>query len=132
VQTLKLLLGFIVIILFISCVFAFLGQSTRPLLADGAIVPLHVSYSPMDAIPSPSGSMARTKKIRLALSCGWRMHKKIPTAVLDSVGQVYRQPIATIRDLNLPFQNNPKRDSPSSAVINQFDLDQRKEVRSAV
>jgi hypothetical protein len=66
VQTLKLLLGFIVIILFISCVFAFLGQSTRPLLADGAIVPLHVSYSPMDAIPSPSGSMARTKKIRLA------------------------------------------------------------------
>jgi hypothetical protein len=25
--------------------------------------------------------------------------RKIPTAVLDSVGQVYREPIATIRDI---------------------------------
>jgi hypothetical protein len=30
--------------------------------------------------------------------------RKIPTAVLDSVGQVYRQPIATIRDINLHFK----------------------------
>jgi hypothetical protein len=40
-----------------------LGQSTRPMLADDAIVPRAVSYSPMNAISSPSGSMARTKKI---------------------------------------------------------------------
>jgi hypothetical protein len=50
----------------VLCVFAFLGQSTRPMLADGAIVPQPVSYSPMDAISSPSDSMARTKKIRMA------------------------------------------------------------------
>jgi hypothetical protein len=62
----KLLLGFFVTIAFISCVFAFLGQSARPVLADGAIVPQPISYSPIDAIPSPSGSMARTKKIRMA------------------------------------------------------------------
>jgi hypothetical protein len=48
------------------CVFVFLGQSTRPMLADGAIVPQHVSYSPIDAISSPSGSMARTKKLKMA------------------------------------------------------------------
>jgi hypothetical protein len=53
----------LVAILFISCVFAFLGQSTRPMLADDAIVPRPFSYSPMNAISSPSGSMARTKKI---------------------------------------------------------------------
>ena len=61
--------------------------------------------------------------------------RKIPSAVLDSVEQVCRTLIArirdsllaTIRDLNLSFQNNSKRGSPSSAVINQFDLDQRKE-----
>jgi hypothetical protein len=56
----KLLLGFFVTTSFISCVFAFSGQSTRPMLAEGAIVPQPVSYSPMDAISSPSGSMART------------------------------------------------------------------------
>ena len=48
---------------FVSCVFAFLGQSTRPMLADDAIVPRAISHSPMNAISSPSGSMARTKKI---------------------------------------------------------------------
>jgi hypothetical protein len=62
----KPLLGFFVSILFISCVFAFLGQSKHPILADVAIAPLPVSYSPMDAMPSPSGSMARTKKTRMA------------------------------------------------------------------
>jgi len=60
------LLGFFVTISFVSCVFAFLGQSTRPILADGAIVLQSVSYSPMEAISSPSGSMARTKKIKMA------------------------------------------------------------------
>ncbi|MGA8481386.1 MAG: hypothetical protein WB696_25740 [Chthoniobacterales bacterium] len=54
----------LVITALVLCVFAFLGQSTRPMLADGAIVPQPVSYSPMDA--TPSGSMARTKKIRMA------------------------------------------------------------------
>jgi hypothetical protein len=34
--------------------------------------------------------------------------RKIPTAVLDSVGQVYRQPIATIRDINLHFKMTQK------------------------
>jgi hypothetical protein len=59
----KPLLGFFVTISFISFVFAFLGQSTRPMLADDAIVPRAISYSPMKAKSSPSGSMARTKKI---------------------------------------------------------------------
>jgi hypothetical protein len=59
-------LGLFVTISFISCVFAFLGQNTRLILADSTIVPQSVSYSPMDAISSPSGSMARTKKIRMA------------------------------------------------------------------
>jgi hypothetical protein len=62
----RLLLGFFVTIAFISCVFAFLGRSTRPMMADGAILPQPVSYSPMDAMSSLSGSMARTKKIRTA------------------------------------------------------------------
>ncbi|MFY9839037.1 MAG: hypothetical protein WAK55_21690 [Xanthobacteraceae bacterium] len=51
---------------FVFCVFAFFGQGSRPTLADSAIVPQPVSYSPMDAATSPSGSMARTKKIRMA------------------------------------------------------------------
>jgi hypothetical protein len=34
--------------------------------------------------------------------------RKIPTAVLDSVGQVYRQPIATIRDINFHFKITQK------------------------
>jgi len=59
----KRLIGFFVTISFVSCVFAFLGQSTRPMLADDAIVPPAISHSPMNAISSPSGSMARTKKI---------------------------------------------------------------------
>jgi hypothetical protein len=59
----KPLLGFFVAISFISCVFAFLGQSTRPMLADDAIVSRAISHSPMNAISSPSGSIARTKRI---------------------------------------------------------------------
>jgi hypothetical protein len=62
----KPLLAFFVPISFIFCVFVFLGQSTRPILADHAIVPQPDSYSPMDATSSPSSSMARTKKIRMA------------------------------------------------------------------
>jgi hypothetical protein len=57
---------FFLTVAFIFCVFAFLCQGSRPTLADGAIVPQPVSYSPMDAAPSPSGSVARTKKIRMA------------------------------------------------------------------
>ena len=59
----KPLRGLFVAISFISCVFAYLGQSTRPILGDDTIVPRTISYSPMNAISSPSGSMARTKKI---------------------------------------------------------------------
>jgi hypothetical protein len=71
------LVEFFVTVSFISCVFAILGQSTRPLLGDGAIVPQSVSYSPMNAISSPSGSMARTKKIRTACyPVGGRRPKK--------------------------------------------------------
>ena len=62
----KPLLGFFVAISFVSCVFAFLGQSTRPTLADGAIVPQPVSYSPMDGAFIPSGLTARTSKLRMA------------------------------------------------------------------
>jgi hypothetical protein len=62
----KPLLGSFIAISLISCVFVFLGQSTRPMLADGAIVPQPVSYSPLDAASSPSSSVARSKKIRMA------------------------------------------------------------------
>jgi hypothetical protein len=62
----KLLLGFFVGASFISCAFAFLGQSTRLILAGDPIVPQPVSYEPMDATSSPSGSLARTKKTRMA------------------------------------------------------------------
>jgi hypothetical protein len=62
----KLLLGFSLTIAFISCVFAFLGQSTRPMLADGAIVPQPVSYSPMVGASIASGLTARTSKLRMA------------------------------------------------------------------
>jgi hypothetical protein len=104
----KPLLGFFATVSFISCVFAFLGQSTRPISADGAIVPQPVSYSPVDAISSPSGSMARTKRSEWLVILWVAIARRIPTAVLDSVGQVYRTPIATIRDINSSFQNNPK------------------------
>jgi hypothetical protein len=50
----------------VLCVSAFLGQSTRPMLADDAIVSQPVSYSPVDAMPPPSGPVARNKKIRMA------------------------------------------------------------------
>jgi len=48
------------------CVFVFLGQSTCPMLADGAIVRQPVSYSTMDAISLPSGSIVRIKKLKMA------------------------------------------------------------------
>jgi len=50
---------------FVLCVFAFLGQGS-PTLAQSAVVPKPISYSPMDAVPSPSGSMAKIKKLRMA------------------------------------------------------------------
>jgi hypothetical protein len=62
----KLQCRFFLAAAFACCVFALLGKSTRPLLADGAIIPQPISYSPMDTTPSPSGSMARTKKVRIA------------------------------------------------------------------
>jgi len=62
----KPLLGSFIAFSFVFCVFVFSGQITRRMLADGAIVPQPVSYSPMDATSSPSSSMARTKKIRMA------------------------------------------------------------------
>jgi hypothetical protein len=51
---------------FVSCVFAFLGQGSRSTLAESTGLPQPISYSPMDAATSPSGSMVRTKKIRMA------------------------------------------------------------------
>jgi hypothetical protein len=70
------LLGFFVTISFISDGFDFLDQSTRPISVD-VIAPQSVSYSPMDAISSSSGSMARTKEDQDGLlSREWRMHKK--------------------------------------------------------
>src|SRR5215831_5827015 len=62
----KPLLGSFIAVPLISCVFVFLGQSTRLMLADSAILPQPVSYSPVDATSSPSSSAARTKKIRMA------------------------------------------------------------------
>jgi hypothetical protein len=98
VQLSKLLLGLLVIISFILCVGGFL-KTGRPSLADEASTPQPVSYSPMDAISSPSGSVARTEKIRMACYPVGGGARKIPTAVPDSVGQAYREPIATIRDI---------------------------------
>jgi hypothetical protein len=60
----KLLLRFSLTAAVVFCVFGFLGQSTGPLLADGALVP--VSYSPGDAMSSPTGSMVATKTIKMA------------------------------------------------------------------
>jgi hypothetical protein len=48
-----------------------LTPNTRPLLADGAIVPQLASYSPSDTAPSPSGAMARTNKLRMACYPVW-------------------------------------------------------------
>ena len=48
-----------------------LAQNTRPLLAEGAIVPQPVSYSPGDTITSPSGATARTDKLRMACYPVW-------------------------------------------------------------
>jgi len=66
VQISKLPLGLFVMVSFILCVGGFLGETSHPLLADGAIAPQPVSYSAVDAISSPSGAVARTKKIRMA------------------------------------------------------------------
>jgi hypothetical protein len=62
----KLLLRFSLTSAFVFCVFGFLAQSTGPLLADGALAPELVSYSPGDAMPSPRGSMVSPKTIRMA------------------------------------------------------------------
>ena len=99
----KPLLGFFVAISFISCVFAFLGQSTRPMLADDAIVSRAISHSPMNAISSPSGSIARTKRITQVVILWVATARKIPNAVQGSVGRVGRTPIAIIRDTGRRF-----------------------------
>ena len=88
--------------LFISCVFAFLGQSTRPMLADDAIVSRAISHSPMNAISSPSGSIARTKRITQVVILWVATARKIPNAVQGSVGRVSTTPIATIREPEKP------------------------------
>jgi len=62
----KPLLAFFVTISFISCVSGYMGEIGRPLLANEIITPQQISYSPQDALSSPSGSMARNKKIRMA------------------------------------------------------------------
>jgi hypothetical protein len=50
--------------LFVSSLFALLGRSSSPSLASVDIRP--ISYSPVDATGSPSSSMARTKRTRMA------------------------------------------------------------------
>ena len=62
----KLLLGFSLTTAFVFCIFAFLGQSTRPILADGALLPQPVSYSLAEATPSPAAPIAGAKTIRMA------------------------------------------------------------------
>jgi hypothetical protein len=61
----KPLLGFYPNTAFVFFVFAFLGQSAGPLLADGAFVRQSVSYSTVDAVSSPTSSTAGNKKIRM-------------------------------------------------------------------
>jgi hypothetical protein len=48
-----------------------LAQNARPLLADGAIAAQPVSYSPGDAIASPSGATAGPHKLRMACYPVW-------------------------------------------------------------
>ena len=43
-----------------------LAQNTRPLLASGTIFGQPASYSPSDATGTPSSSIARTKKLKIA------------------------------------------------------------------
>ena len=62
----KLQVEFSLITRFVFCVFAFLGQSTGPLLADATLALQSVSYSSVETRTSPTGSMAGTKKIRIA------------------------------------------------------------------
>ena len=90
-QLSKLLLGLLVIISFTLCVGGFLGETGGPSLADEASTPQPVSYS-----------QARWQELRRSewLVIPWVVDaRKIPTAVPDSVGQAYREPIATIRDI---------------------------------
>ena len=48
-----------------------LAQSARPSLADGAIMPQPVSYSPSGATSSPTGATARTKSLKMACYPVW-------------------------------------------------------------
>jgi hypothetical protein len=48
-----------------------LAENARPSLADGAVVPRAVSYSSDNATSSPSGSAARTEKLRMACYPVW-------------------------------------------------------------
>jgi hypothetical protein len=48
------------------CVCADLAQGTHPVMPQSAVAPQPVSYSPIDAIPSLPGAMARTQKLRMA------------------------------------------------------------------
>jgi hypothetical protein len=48
-----------------------LAENTSPSLADGAIVSQPVSYFASDVISSPSGSIARTKTLRMACYPVW-------------------------------------------------------------
>jgi hypothetical protein len=48
------------------CVCADLAQGTRSMMAQSAVAPQPVYYSPIDATTSPSGAAARTQKLRMA------------------------------------------------------------------
>jgi hypothetical protein len=59
----KLLLRFSLTTAFVFCVFSFLGQSTGPLLADGALVLQPVSYSWEMQHPHPPARSRQRKQL---------------------------------------------------------------------
>ena len=62
---LKSLVGFSRVVL-IALIFAFLGQSTGPVLADTTSA-LFVSYLSVDTTSSAAGTMVQTKKYQIGL-----------------------------------------------------------------
>jgi hypothetical protein len=100
----KLLLGSFIAISLISCVLVFWGQSTRPMLAT---VRSRRSLFPIHRLMQHLHHQARWQELKRSEwpVILWAANaRKIPTAVLGSAGPVYRQPIATIRDLNFRFK----------------------------
>lgn len=64
----KLLLRFFLTVAFVLCVFAFLGQSTGPLLADGTVPPRPAPDSSVTASATDSASAPEDHSPGLALT----------------------------------------------------------------